>query len=73
MTFACQECGKKFKTVVGAERASRNGCPKCGGCDIDLDVLTPAQSADRFLGVAKKAGDPMGVAGVVAIAMRRQS
>ena len=36
LTWACQECGKKFRSVAAAERASRNGCPKCGGCDIDI-------------------------------------
>lgn len=36
--FVCLECGKKFKTVKSAEKASYNGCPKCGGVDIDLDV-----------------------------------
>jgi len=38
--FACMECGHKFKTVKAAEKASfgPNGCPKCGGSDIDLDV-----------------------------------
>lgn len=35
--FACQECGKKFYTVTAAEKASLgpDGCPKCGGSDID--------------------------------------
>jgi len=36
--FKCMECGKKFATVKAAEKASINGCPKCGGTDIDLDV-----------------------------------
>lgn len=36
--FKCQECGRKFKTVSAARKASLNGCPKCGGCDIDVDV-----------------------------------
>ena len=36
MTFACQECGRKFKTTKAAEKAAWNGCPKCGGSDIDL-------------------------------------
>lgn len=35
--FACMECGKKFKTVRAAEKASYFGCPKCGGVDIDVD------------------------------------
>jgi hypothetical protein len=38
--FKCQECGKKFKTARAAERASYDGCPKCGGCDIDIDTDT---------------------------------
>jgi len=36
--WRCQECGKKFYSVAAAERASFNGCPKCGGVDIDLNV-----------------------------------
>jgi len=36
--FACVECGHKFRTVKAAERAGfgPDGCPKCGGSDIDL-------------------------------------
>lgn len=34
--FQCMECGKKFKTVKAAEKAQQDGCPKCGGSDIDL-------------------------------------
>lgn len=43
MGFACMECGHKFKTVKAAERASfgANGCPGCGGSDIDLAKYTP--------------------------------
>lgn len=50
--FACMECGKKFKTVSAAQRASNNGCPKCGGVDVDLDpeVKAAAESdQDRQL------------------------
>jgi predicted nucleic acid-binding Zn-ribbon protein len=36
--FACMECGKKFRTANAAHRASVNGCPKCGGVEIDIDV-----------------------------------
>jgi predicted nucleic acid-binding Zn-ribbon protein len=32
------ECGKRFRTARAAERVSYNGCPKCGGVDIDIDV-----------------------------------
>ncbi len=33
--FQCNECGKKL-TLKQAERAVyRDGCPKCGGADID--------------------------------------
>jgi len=34
--FKCQECGKKFATLRAAEKASWSGCPKCGGCDVDI-------------------------------------
>lgn len=35
--FQCMECGKKFYTVTSAEKAmfGAQGCPKCGGADID--------------------------------------
>jgi hypothetical protein len=36
--FACLECGKKFRTARAACKASLNGCPKCGGVDIDIDL-----------------------------------
>jgi predicted nucleic acid-binding Zn-ribbon protein len=39
--YKCQECGKKFKTVATAQKASNNGCPKCGGVDIDIDTDNP--------------------------------
>lgn len=41
--FACMECGHKFRTVKAAEKASfgPEGCPKCGGSDIDLADATP--------------------------------
>lgn len=38
--YACQECGRKFKTIAAAERAVDRGCPNCGGSDIDLDNRT---------------------------------
>jgi hypothetical protein len=31
-------CGKRCCTVKAAERAANNGCPHCGGVDIDLDL-----------------------------------
>jgi hypothetical protein len=40
--FACQECGRKFRTAGAAERAASDGCPGCGGVDIDLDPDPPA-------------------------------
>lgn len=39
--FACMECGRKFSTTKAAQNASNNGCPKCGGVDIDLDPSPP--------------------------------
>lgn len=41
--FACLECGRKFRTANAAHRASMNGCPKCGGVDIDLDTRPSQQ------------------------------
>ncbi len=36
LKFGCMECGKKFPNGKAAERAmNNNGCPKCGGFDID--------------------------------------
>lgn len=34
--FRCQECGRGFRTVTAAERATNEGCPGCGGSDIDM-------------------------------------
>lgn len=34
--FQCMECGRKFATVRAARRAVDQGCPRCGGTDIDL-------------------------------------
>lgn len=41
--FACMECGHKFRTTKAAERAIMDGCPECGGTDIDLDTDTPSR------------------------------
>jgi predicted nucleic acid-binding Zn-ribbon protein len=35
--YKCQECGRKFRTTKAAEKASFDGCPGCGGVDIDID------------------------------------
>ncbi len=47
--FACGECGHKFKTLKAAEKASfgPNGCPKCGGSDIDLASSAPCEQCGR--------------------------
>lgn len=37
----CQECGRGFGSTKAAERASSNGCPKCGGTDIDVGEPHP--------------------------------
>jgi len=44
--FACNECGHRFRTVAAAEKASfgPDGCPGCGGADIDLGAAAPAAS-----------------------------
>lgn len=38
--YECLECGRKFFTTRAAERAvnSDEGCPGCGGVDIDVYV-----------------------------------
>ena len=36
--FKCMECGRKFFTTRAAEKAFGEGCPKCGGVDVDEDV-----------------------------------
>lgn len=36
--FVCLECGRKFYSVKSAEKASEDGCPKCGGVDIEVYV-----------------------------------
>ncbi len=43
--FYCQECGRAFRTVAGAQRAMDEGCPKCGGSDVD--VMPPQTEAER--------------------------
>lgn len=34
--YQCMECGRRFKSHRSAERAVNDGCPRCGGTDIDL-------------------------------------
>jgi hypothetical protein len=34
--WACQECGRKFKSTAAAQCAADRGCPRCGGVDVDL-------------------------------------
>lgn len=36
-TFYCQECGHGFRSDAAATRSSfgPEGCPECGGADID--------------------------------------
>jgi hypothetical protein len=42
--YECLECGRKFRTAQAAYKASNNGCPKCGGVDIDLAVEASAST-----------------------------
>ncbi len=39
--WVCLECRHVFKSVRAAERAANEGCPNCGGVDIDQDLVTP--------------------------------
>ncbi len=47
MSFNCLECGYRFPSTAAAELAvgSVDGCPECGGTDID--------EADALVGVAR--------------------
>lgn len=42
--FSCQECGYAYRTAGAAERASLNGCPKCGATDVDVTPVTQRQT-----------------------------
>jgi len=50
--WQCLECGHTFKTLRAAERAFEDGCPNCGGVDIDLmpveDQRAPRRSTCDF-------------------------
>lgn len=49
--WKCQECGKRL-TLKAAEKAAfgADGCPKCGGSDIDLaDDATNDDDTERGL------------------------
>ena len=35
LDWKCMECGR-LMTLRGAERAVSEGCPRCGGSDIDV-------------------------------------
>jgi len=42
--FQCLECGRKL-TTLGAAKAMNDGCPGCGGVDIDLAPVTSGRLA----------------------------
>jgi hypothetical protein len=48
--FKCLECGKKIKTAAAMQRALSNGCPRCKGFDIDLDINAPLPPAVKTVG-----------------------
>lgn len=52
--FYCQECGHRFATIKGAEKAMNDdkGCPKCGGADID-EGKPPRPSEGEAFGEAQ--------------------
>ena len=49
--FQCQECGHQFYSVAAARRASFDiqGCPGCGGSDIDVYLRSASDPADYSL------------------------
>ena len=60
MAFRCMECGRRFKTTRAAERAANNGCPGCGGVDIDLDAGDPPAGRELPPGYRREAGVVVG-------------
>lgn len=56
--WTCLECGRKFKTVKAAERAVNNGCPKCGGVDIDFVTEGSRERQRLALGNTEKLISP---------------
>jgi hypothetical protein len=59
--FQCQECGRKFYTARSAERAADQGCPGCGGVDIDVAPYTPVSqiSVPTTVGYFGEEKDPL--------------
>ena len=49
-SFVCLECGHKFRSVASAEKALAEGCPDCGGVDIDADY----PSSDQIRSAGRK-------------------
>ena len=43
--FQCMECERIFNSINAAEQAMEEGCPKCGGSDID--IATPKQTQSK--------------------------
>jgi hypothetical protein len=55
--FKCQECGRRFRTERAAWKASMEGCPGCGGVDIDLDDGKPADAEESYDATRRETGD----------------
>ena len=47
--FSCLECGKRFRSPAAAESAANDGCPRCGGVDIDLYIPSSRPLLPRAL------------------------
>ncbi len=52
--WMCLECHRKFKTTGAAQKASNNGCPQCGGVDIDLAPVTSSVPEQHRRKIAKQ-------------------
>ena len=46
-TFLGMECVRRFRTARAEERAASDGCPGCGGVDIDIDTTSPTPTRPR--------------------------
>jgi len=45
LDWKCMECGR-LMTLRGAERAVSEGCPRCGGSDIDVAPIAVSEHAN---------------------------
>jgi predicted nucleic acid-binding Zn-ribbon protein len=47
--FKCMECGQKLTTPQAESALSGNGCPRCGGSDVDVEPKLSPEHFKRWL------------------------